>query len=52
MTRLAQRLPRRPPIVKTEVTKEKVKSDMGIHGSRYGEVGNKVGDAALQVKTA
>lgn len=52
MTILAERLPRRPPIVKTEVTREKVKSDMGIHGRRYEDEGRRVGDEALQVKTA
>lgn len=54
MTRLATRLPARPPIVKTDVTKEKARPDIGMHVEGFESIGTRPGSGVppSQVKTA
>jgi hypothetical protein len=49
MTMLADKLPRRPPTVNIDVTKENSASDIGIH---VGKPWERKGGAARQVRVA
>ena len=51
MTRFATRLPARPPIVKMAVSREKVRSDMGMQSARRGVAGKACGVVTLHVRT-
>ena len=52
VARLATMLPTNPPTVKTEVTTEKVKSDMGMHVGTINLVVNSEWANSLHVRTA
>jgi hypothetical protein len=53
ITRLATRLPARPPIVKMAVRREKVTSDIGMHPERRGVAAKEGGIVVtLHVRTA